>query len=263
MTLSASSSVEQMPEWVAILAEHLPQVDDLVTEDDTPVDNLFSAKQQRLLVEPLYTSWAGPGEDRPFLADANVGVFSAVPQSPLVPDAFLSLDVRIPADVWAQTGRSYFMWEYGKPPDVVIEIVSNQKGAEAERKLRLYGQMGVLYYVIFDPTNQLRAGSLQVYHNSRGTYRQVDEGWFPEVGLGVRLWQGLYEGMAATWLRWYDQDGNVLPTGAERAELERQRRAEYEQQRAAYERQRAELERQRAERLAAQLRALGIEPQDI
>ncbi len=215
MTLSASSSVEQMPEWVAILAEHLPQVDDLVTEDDTPVDNLFSAKQQRLLVEPLYTSWAGPGEGRPFLADANVGVFPAVPQSPLVPDAFLSLDVRVPADVWAQTGRSYFMWEYGKPPDVVIEIVSNQKGAEAERKLRLYGQMGVLYYVIFDPTNQLRSGSLRVYHNSGGTYRQVDEGWFPEVGLGVKLWQGVYEGLAATWLRWYDQDGNVLPTGAE------------------------------------------------
>jgi hypothetical protein len=30
----------------------------LVIEDDTPVDNFQSAKQQRLLVEPLYASWS-------------------------------------------------------------------------------------------------------------------------------------------------------------------------------------------------------------
>ena len=41
---------------------------DLITEDDTPVDNLPSAKQQRLLVESLYSSWQGPGEGGPFLA---------------------------------------------------------------------------------------------------------------------------------------------------------------------------------------------------
>ncbi len=56
----------------------------LVTEDDKPLDCLFSAKQQRLLVEPLYSSWMPqPDEDhpetsRPFLAAANVGVFFSV-----------------------------------------------------------------------------------------------------------------------------------------------------------------------------------------
>jgi hypothetical protein len=50
-----------------------PNVDHLVTEDDTPVDNIFSEKQQRLLTEPLYNSWSGPGEGRPFVAMANVG----------------------------------------------------------------------------------------------------------------------------------------------------------------------------------------------
>ena len=261
MASSLHSSLKKTPEWVEILAEHLPQVDSLVTEDDTPVDNLFSAKQQRHLVESLYTSWPGPEDGRPFLADANVGVFSAMSEPPLVPDVFLSLDVQVPDDVWAKTGRSYLIWEYGKPPDVVIEIVSNQRGREAERKLRLYDQMGVLYYVIFDPTNQLRAGLLRVYHHSEQGYAQVNEGWLPEVGLGVRLWRGVYEGIVETWLRWYDQDGNLLLTGAERVEHERQR-AEHERQRAEHERQRAEHERQRAERLAAQLRALGIEPQE-
>ena len=53
MASSLYSFLKKMPEWVAILAEHLPKVDSLVTEDDTPVDNLFSAKQQRLLAEAL------------------------------------------------------------------------------------------------------------------------------------------------------------------------------------------------------------------
>jgi hypothetical protein len=44
----------------------LPDTRNLVTEDDTPVDNLYSAKAQRFLVKPLYTSWDGGGHD--FLA---------------------------------------------------------------------------------------------------------------------------------------------------------------------------------------------------
>lgn len=67
-----------------------PSLEDLVTEDDTPVDNMFSEKQQRLLTEPLYSSW-DPG--RPFIAAANVGLFYAVRQPPLVPDAFLRFTI--------------------------------------------------------------------------------------------------------------------------------------------------------------------------
>ena len=33
-----------------------PDISQLVTEDDNPVDNIPSAKQQRLLVEPLYSA---------------------------------------------------------------------------------------------------------------------------------------------------------------------------------------------------------------
>jgi len=70
----------------------VPDISHIITEDDTPVDNMFSAKQQRLLVEPLYTSWQA---GRPFIADANVGVFRSPHLPPIVPDMFLSLDVEI------------------------------------------------------------------------------------------------------------------------------------------------------------------------
>ena len=103
-------------------------VETLVTEDDTPVDNMPSEKQQRLLTEPLYSSWSGPGSGRMFLAAANVGVF-AEPRNPaIVPDMFLSLDVQVHENWWEKAHRSYFVWEFGKAPDLVVEIVSNQKG---------------------------------------------------------------------------------------------------------------------------------------
>jgi hypothetical protein len=70
-----------------------PDVGHLVTEDDRPVDNIFSEKQQRLLTEPLYNSPGWVGEGRSFLALANVGLFYAIRQPPYVPDMMLSLDV--------------------------------------------------------------------------------------------------------------------------------------------------------------------------
>ncbi len=53
------------------------------------MDNVFAAKQQRLLVEPLYATPVLAG--RTFIADANVGVFASIYKSAIVPDAFLSL----------------------------------------------------------------------------------------------------------------------------------------------------------------------------
>jgi Uma2 family endonuclease len=229
-------------------ADIAPNIDHIVTEDDTPVDNIFSEKQQRLLTEPLYSSWSGPGAERIFMAAANVGVFAAVSQLPLVPDVFLSLDVRVPEDMWAKNHRSYFLWEYGKPPDAVIEIVSNRKGNEAGSKIRDYARIGVTYYAIFDPNEQLQGKILRLYALREGKYAPLKGQWLPEIGLGLTLWRGMFEGTDATWLRWCDHDGNVIATGAERAEQERER---------------AEQERERAERLAARLRELGVDPEGI
>lgn len=49
---------------------YVPDANQLVTEDDTPVDNFASAKQQRLLVSSLYSSL----QSQTFLAEANVGI---------------------------------------------------------------------------------------------------------------------------------------------------------------------------------------------
>jgi Uma2 family endonuclease len=222
-----------------------------VTEDDAPVDNFFSEKQQRLLTEPLYSARVAERLGRPLLP-ANVGVFYGEGQPAIVPDALVSLDVELAADLWPKANRSYFIWRFGKPPDAVVEIVSNREGGELARKRERYAQLGVAYYVVFDPQRLLGEELLQCYELHGRTYALCAGGWLRDVGLGVRLWEGEYEGVKAVWLRWCDQEGRVIPTGAELAEAERQR-AEAEQRR-------AEAERARAERLAARLRALGINP---
>ena len=69
--------------------------------------------------------------------------------------------------------------------------------------------------------------------------RLAEPVWFSDVGLGLRLWEGRFEDLEATWLRWVDAQCTLIPTGAERAEAERQR----------------------ADRLAEKLRRLGVDPQ--
>jgi hypothetical protein len=229
-----------------------PPIDHLVTEDEQPVDNLPSAKQQRLLVESLYSSWAGPGGGGPFLADANIGVFATAKAPPLVPDMFLSLNVQVAKDWWQKRHRSYLVWEFLKPPDVVIEIVSNREGDEDGSKLRDYARMGIRYYLIFDPTEQLGKGVLRVYELRRRTYVETTTRWLTAVGLGVTLWNGTYEDKEEVWLRWCDSEGNLILTGAERATQE-YHRAEQECQRAEQEHQRAEQERQEKEQALSQL----------
>lgn len=201
-------------------------VESLVTDDDEPVDNIFSAKHQRLLTETLYSSWKPlsdeehPNEPRPFFADSNIGVFFSVHEPPLVPDVFISLDVTAPEDIFAKTGRSYMLWEYGKVPEVVVEIVSNKEGGELDHKLKTYARKGIHYYIVFDPLLLLSDDKLRVYEPGLlNHYRRREDFRLPDVGLGLTLWQGEFEGTTAEWLRWTDGQGNLLLTGAERAKV--------------------------------------------
>jgi Uma2 family endonuclease len=215
----------------------IPCLDSIITEDDTPVDNVFSEKQQRLLTEPLFSSWdAG----RKFVAMANVGLFYTVRQPPLVPDALLSLDVQVPDDMLAKEHRSYFVWEYGKAPEAVVEIVSNTEGGETTQKMVKYAQIGIVYYAIYDPALNVQSDPLRVFVLREGSYAPCSPEWLPVLGLGLTLWQGQFENCEAEWLRWCDRQGRVIPTGAESAEHERVR----------------------ADRLAARLRELGVNPDE-
>ncbi len=237
-----TTSPSKTSEWVEVPA---PDISHIATEDETPVDNLFSEKQQRFLVHSIYTSLS---REVPFLATANVGLFYALHQPPLVPDIMVSFDVTAPADWREKQNRSYFVWVMGKPPEVAIEIVSNTVENELGSKLDDYARAGVAYYAVFDPFQYLSETVLQVYRRDGTCYQPLDSFWMEQIDLGLTLWEGTFEGHSDTWLRWCDRDGNLLLTGDELANRERQR---------------ADSAQQRADRLAQLLRERGIDPDEL
>ncbi len=137
--------------------------------------------------------------------------------------------------------RSYLQWEEDDlPPAVVFEVLSpvNRTAAMTE-KLRFYARHGVMEYYIYDPEDI----SLKGFNRSGESLAPIPEtnGW-TSPRLGVR----------------FDLDGPelVIRDSEGRPFLTYQ---EMRIQRNAASRER-DAERRRAERLAARLRAAGMDP---
>ena len=117
----------------------------------------------------------------------------------------------------------------------------------------------VANYLIFAPDT----GVLEVHRlQSSGKYqlRSPDENnryWLGEMDLFIGVWQGKRENRDGYWLRWWDQEGNLLLWGFESVEKER---AEKEQERREKEQERREKEKalQRLGELEKRLRDAGI-----
>ncbi|MEM6403655.1 MAG: hypothetical protein AAF757_26095, partial [Cyanobacteria bacterium P01_D01_bin.116] len=95
-----------------------------------------------------------------------------------------------------------------------------------------------------------------VFQNIAGRYQELNltesRVWLPSLELGIGLWQGTYQDIDRLWLRWYDGQGNFIPTPTEQVE---QQRFSTQQQ--------LEQERAKAQRLAAKLRELGVNPEEL
>lgn len=212
----------------------------IVTEDHEPVDSIYAAKLQRLIVDALVSSWTPPphslrpDQPRTFQAVANVGIFDDLNTHGIAPDILVSLDIEVDGDLMLTHHRSYFSWEFGKPPDLVIEIVSDRRGGELSDKKARYRTMGVDYYVVHDPDLFLSKRSLQVFELRDGKYYLRKDDCLPGLGLKMVLVEERFERWHRDWLRVADLAGNKLPYGHERAQ-----------------------------QLAAKLRELGIDPQSV
>jgi Uma2 family endonuclease len=176
--------------------------------------------------------------------------------------------IRLAPDALVVFGRpkgdrgSYLQWlEGGVAPQVVFEVLSPRNTApEMARKLAFYERYGAEEYYEYDPDR----GALRGWRRRDGRLAPIAEmrGW-TSPRLAVRF--DLEDGEP----RLTGPDGRVFVSYAHletqrkqterRAEQERVR-AEDAERRAGQERARAEEERARADRLAARLRALGIEP---
>jgi Uma2 family endonuclease len=257
----------------------LPTEDDLPYSDGVPLETEWHVLQMTLLRQPLKLHWPDRrffvGGDM-FLYFSEQRVFNADFRGP---DLFVVLDVPVRAR------KSWVVWQEGKAPDLIIELMSpSTRELDRTVKKQVYqDELRVPEYFWFDPQTREVAGWLL----HAGVYQQIlpdAEGRYycPHLELCLMRWEGVFERLEASWIRWATPDGVLLPTPAETADAAGQKlteaqRAAAEAQRAAVEAQRAAVEAQRAvdeakerataerlraERMAEKLRALGVDPEE-
>jgi len=256
----------------------LPTQDELPCDDGVPMDTEQHRLQMDLLINSL----------KPWLSQAKKGYVSGnmfVYFSPtqVKTEDFKGPDVFVVLGVSNHTRKSWLVWEEGKQPDVVIELLSETTASKdkGHKKIVYQNQLKVPEYYWFDPYNP---NDFQGFRLKNQIYKELPfkDNSFTSQSLGLKLtrWHGVYQNIETIWLRWTTLDGELLllPEEAEakRADVaeqhaqaeakranEEKQRADVAEQRAQAETERATQEKQRAERLAQLLREQGIDPDKL
>ena len=137
---------------------------------------------------------------------------------------------------------SYVLWQEFVSPFLVVELLSpGTEDEDLRRNIRELGKppikwevyekaLRVPFYVVSDRYEN----TFRLFRLVYGKYqeRQLDENnpqfWFDELDLGLGVWSGSYEGFEWQWLRWYDNQGEWIPTAIEQTEIERSARRDAE-----------------------------------
>lgn len=232
----SSSTINYKITW-----EKLP--DDFVL-DNEPVDDINHPSLAAALTHSLEINAKLPANA---LATTNYGICATLNQKIVVkaPDWAYIPNIRVPR---AEVKRSYTPQLQGDIPVIVMEFISDTEGGEYSIKPTYPPGKWFFYervlqvpnYVIFTPDT----GELEVYQLDAGRYQLRDPDannlyWIAQMSLFLGKWQGTRENRTGYWLRWWNENGEMLLWGVEKSR---------------------HLE-EKAERLAAQLKAAGIEPE--
>jgi Uma2 family endonuclease len=233
----------------------LPTAEELPHSDDTPVDNELQNDIPNFILNLLRLIWE---ERQDWFFGVDMAVHYQVGKPAIVPDGFLALGV---PRYKSKSGRlSYLLWqEENVIPVLALEVISEEYNGEYEKKLEIYQDVGILYYVIYNPLTQSKKKyqdrlSLEIYKLVDGNYRLIPANksgvvWMPEIGLGMGCEVRSFATWEREWLYLYDEDGNRYLTTNEIAERER-----IAKQQAEAIANQAELAQQQAEAIALQER---------
>lgn len=228
----------------------LPDHTQLPDSDGSIVENFEEHPQSILLTDSLWPVLQQLNPDGQFCVGQDSGIYWRHTDPPLrgclAPDWFYVPGV--PPLLNGQIRRSYVLWQELINPLLVVEFVSGDGRAERDRtpnegKFWIYERrIRPAYYAIyeFDP------GRVEVYQMVGWNFQPLaanERGRYPIVPLGIELGirEATYLNAHLPWLRCWDARGELLLTGREIAEAAQQR----------------------AERLAARLRELGVNPDEV
>lgn len=228
----------------------LPDHTQLPETDGSIVENFQELPQNMLLTDSLSPVLATVYPDGQYAIGHDSGIYWRVTTPPLdgckAPDWFLVPGV--PPMLDGRVRRSYVMWQEIETPLLLIEFVSGD-GSEERDQTPFTGKFWVYergvrapYYAIYE----VEHASVEVWELKGRRYRRMqpnERGHFPieELGVELGIWQGPYRNMELPWLRWWDANGNLLPTSEERAATTEAKLL----------------------RLAERLRALGVDPDTV
>jgi len=234
-----------------------PDHTQLPESDGTFVKNFQEHPQSLILTDSIGAVLQRRHPDGHYCIGQDCGIYwretDPPEQGAEAPDWFYVPNV--PPKLGGKIRRSYVLWRELLAPLIALEFASGNGEEERDAtpssisvdgvatkpgKFWVYEQvMRIPFYGIYEINN----GKLEVYHLIEGFYQKMnpnERGHYPIAPLGVELglWQGSYQNQTQLWLRWWDEQGELLLIGDERAELERQRAEQAEQAR-----QQAELAR--------------------
>jgi Uma2 family endonuclease len=213
--------------------------------DEPPLENELHLRQIILLLQSLEWLWRDRND---FYAVGNLTVYYNAKQ--LKSRDFRGPDFFVVLGTERKTRKSWVVWEEGKYPNVIVEVLSpSTANIDKGFKKKLYQDTFRTHdYFWFDPNSLELAG----FHLIDGEYQPIAANEFGHLwSQQLDLYLGVCEGK----LRFFTAEGDLIPTPEELLECEAQR--------AEQEAQRAEQEAQRADRLAAKLRELNIDPDTI
>ncbi len=248
----------------------LPDHTQLPDSDGTFVKNLQEHPQSILITDSIKPVLEKCHPDGQYCIGQDSGIYWRLTEPPEkgaeAPDWFYVPNV--PPTLDGKMRRSYVLWKEYVAPLIVLELVSGDGSEERDKtppsqaqggnvgKFWVYEQaIRVPYYGIYE----VAKSQVEVYHLIDSTYQLMkpnERGHYPIAPLEVELgiWQGFYHNAELPWLRWWDGQGNLLLTGEERAEVERQR-TEVERQK------RISITEKLRNLSVEQLNALGIDPE--
>ena len=249
----------------------LPDHTQLPCEDGNFVKNFQEHPQSILLTDALRPALDRIHPDGHYCIGQDSGIYWRIAE-PLqhgaeAPDWFYVPNV--PPTLDGRMRRSYVLWQELIPPQIVLEFVSGN-GAEERDRTPWKGKFWIYetvirpaYYGIYE----VKQERVDVYRLVGTRYELLapnDRDRFPIEPLGIELglWRGTYQNVELPWLRWWDGEGNLLPTGEERAEVAEER-ADREADRAELAEREVRQERERGDRLARLLRENGIDPDSV
>jgi len=234
---------------------------DLPCDDDIPMETQRHFLQMQMLRDTL-VAWLAQREDG--YVGGNMFLYFSAAQ--IKNQDFRGPDVFVVLGVPKGERLSWVVWDEGKAPDVVIELISNSTATKdkTEKKQIYQDKVRVPEYFWYNPFD---AEDWAGFSLQGGVYQPMnldEQGRFVSQVLGLALvrWQGSYKDIQTTWLRWATLAGELLLTPEEEA-AQAQQQAEQAQQQAEQAQQQAEQAQQRAEQLAERLREMGIEPDEV